>query len=234
MSRTIKIENKSGAAKTWIGQLLANNEAFDIPEYRMLKWANDSTVITDVASGDLKVIKSEGPTVYYTAAEGQRVLDGLDPNIAAAGGSGELLCSSPTGDLVWTSAVGGTIVFFSDGIGSNKWMKIVEASGRTSDLTPHVFLFDAEIYGISFVNHLDSRSSDIELYKNGTLLFTWSIVTKRWAYKTNGLSSLTFSAGDRLSIFMSDTGSDANDPILTLYFSFLNATQGEGGAASGV
>ncbi len=234
MARTIKIENKSGAAKTWIGQRLDDDEIFDIPERLMTKWANNSTVITDVASGDLKLVKSEGPTVYYTAAEGQRVLDGLDPKLAADGASGELLCSSPTGDLVWTAVVGGTIVFFNDGVASNKWMKIVEASGRTSDLTPHVFLFDAVIYGLSFVNHLDSRDSDIELYKNGTLLFTWSIVTKRWAYKTNGLSAVTFAAGDRLSIFMSDTGADPNDAILTLYFSFLNGTQGEGGAASGV
>lgn len=234
MARTILIENTTISTKTWVGQLLDAAETFDIPEHKMSRWANDSTVITDVASGDLKVIKSTGPTVYYTAAEGQRVLDGLPVGIVASGNAGELLCSSPTGDLVWTQSVGGTIVFFNDGISSNKWMKIVDASGRTSDLTPHVFLFDAVIYGISFVNHLDSRSSDIELYKNGTLLFTWSIVTKRWAYKTNGLSSLTFSAGDRLSIFMSDTGSDANDPILTLYFSFLNETQGEGGAASGV
>lgn len=187
-----------------------------------------------IQTGDIKLIESEGPTVYYSAAQASRILRRETTSILAGGLDGELLCSSPSGALVWTQSVGGTIVFFNDGISSNKWMKIVDASGRTSDLTPHVFLFDAVIYGISFVNHLDSRSSDIEFYKNGTLLFTWSIVTKRWAYKTNGLSSLTFSAGDRLSIFMSDTGSDANDPILTLYFSFLNETQGEGGAASGV
>ena len=101
MSRTIKIENKSGAAKTWIGQRLVDNEMFDIPEHRMAKWANNSTVITDVASGDLKLVKSEGPTVYYTAVEGQRVLDGLDAKIAAAGGSGEYVYTTATGDIVW-------------------------------------------------------------------------------------------------------------------------------------
>ena len=113
MARTIKIENTTASAKTWVGQLLVANETFDIPEHRMSKWANDATVITDVASGDLKVIKSTGPTVYYTSAEGQRVLDGLSAGIAAAGIDGEYLYTNATDELVWGP---GAIVIKDEGV----------------------------------------------------------------------------------------------------------------------
>lgn len=113
MARTILIENTSGAAGTWVGQWLAINETFDIPENKMAKWTNDSTVITDVASGDLKVIKSTGPTVYYSATEGQRVLNGLSVGIAAAGNLGEYLYTNSTDDLVWGQ---GAIIIKDEGI----------------------------------------------------------------------------------------------------------------------
>jgi len=234
MARTIKIENKSGATKTWIGQLLADDEMFDIPERLMTKWANNSTVITDVASGDLKLVKSEGPTVYYTAAEGQRVLDGLDPKLAGDGSSGELLCTNPSGNLVWTSIVGGTISFMNDKVTSNKWLTINGTPGSTSDITPAVIPFNAVIFGLAFTNTVNSSDIDLEIHKNGTLLFTWEIRTKRHAYKTNGLSAVTFSAGDTLSVYAKDVaaGIDPDDPVVHIHYSFTDGTTGEGGSAT--
>ncbi len=232
MARTIKIENTTGSTQTWVGQQLAAAETFDIPEARMFKWANDATVITDVASGDLKVIKSEGPTVYYTAAEGQRVLDGLDPSIAAAGGSGELLCSSPDGDLVWTPVVGGTVAFFNDGVTNNKWLKVGDGQVLTSDRAPVILPYDSTVYALTFTNKNDNSDVDFEIYKNGTLHYTWSLTDKRWAYKTSGLSAVTFSAGDQMSVFATGTGTNPNNPLIVIHFSFLNAVQGEGGSGT--
>lgn len=234
MARTILIENTTGSTKTWVGQRLDAAETFDIPEARMFKWANDATVITDVASGDLKVIKSEGPTVYYTAAEGQRVLDGISTSVAAGGSSGELLCSNPTGDLVWTPVVGGTVIFFSNGSTGDKWLKTFEGEAGTSDVAPMIMPFDAIVYALSFINKVNSKSGDFEIYKNGSLLFTWNIVTKRWAYKTDGLTAITFSAGDRMSAFFGATGANPDDPMISVHYSFLNGVTGSGGAATGV
>lgn len=229
------IENTTGSdiEINDIGITVPANSTYDLTGKPHHVIEQSDELITHLTSGDIKLIKSEGPTVYYTSTQAIRIIHRSDDGINAGGTSGQLLCTNPSGDLVWTTSVGGTVVFFNDGIASNKWMKIIDASGRTSDLSPYVFPFDAVIYGLSFSNHLDSRSSDIEFYKNESLLFTWSIVDKRWAYKTNGLSSLTFSAGDRLSIFMSDTGSDPNDALLTVFFSFLSGAQGEGGAEFG-
>lgn len=234
MARTIKIENKSGAAKTWIGQWLDDDEIFDIPERLMQKWANNSIVIADVASGDLKLVKSEGPTVYYIATEGQRILDGLDASIAAAGSSGELLSSSPTGDLVWTPVVGGTISFMNDKVTSNKWLTINGTPGSTSDVTPAVIPFNAVIFALAFTNTINSSGTDIEIYKNGSLLFTWEIRTKRYAYKTNGLSAVTFAAGDALSVYARDVSgsADPDDPVIHIHYSFTDGTTGEGGSAT--
>ncbi len=234
MVRTILIENDSGATKTWVGQRLGNNETFDIPENRMSRWANDATVITDVASGDLKVIESTGPTVYYTATEGQRVLDGLDVGVAAAGSSGELLCSSSTGALVWTSVVGGTITFMNDKTTTNKWLTVSGTPGSTSDTAPVAVPFNAVLFALSFTNIIDNTGTDIEIYKNATLLFTWEVRLKRHAYKTNGLEAVTFTAGDALSVYMRDvTGStDPDDPVVNIHYSFTDGTMGEGGSST--
>ena len=234
MVRTILIENTSGVTNTWIGQQLVNNETFDIHDFRMSKWANNSTVIADVESGDLKVIKSTGPTVYYTASEGQRVLDGMPSGIAASGSYGELLCSGPTNELVWTPVVGGTIIFFNDGSSNNVWMKVTEGQAQTSNIEPVIMPFDCVIYALTFVNKDDSKGIDLEIYKNGTLLYTWNIVNKIWADKTDGISSVTVSVGDRMSIFLKSIGNTPNDPLVTVHYSFLNGTTGNGGAATGV
>ena len=232
MARTILIENTTISAGTWIGQTLATTETFDIPEGKMFKWANDPVVITDVASGDLKVIKSTGPTVYYSATEGQRVLDGLATGIAAAGSSGELLCSGPAGDLVWTPVVGGTVSFYSDGTTNNKWLKVGDGQVQTSDKSPVVLPYDAMIYAMTFTNKSNSADIDFEVYKNAVLHFTWNISDKRYGYKTNGLSAVTFSAGDRMSVFCTSTGTTPNNPLLVINYSYLNGIQGEGGAST--
>ena len=232
MARTIKIENTTISPKTWVGQLLAAAEIFDIPQNKFFKWANDATVITDVASGDLKVIKSTGPTVYYTAVEGQRVLNGVETNVASAGLPGELLCSSPTGDLVWTPVVGGTVAFFSDGVTNNKWLKVGDGQIQTSDKSPVILPYDAVIYALTFTNKTDSADVDFDIHKNGVSSFVWNLATKRYAWKTNGLSAVEFNAGDRMSVFATSSGTAPNNPLLVVHFSFKNANQGEGGGTT--
>ncbi len=230
------IENTTGTAIALddMGITVPASATYDMTGKRSDIIALSNDLETNLTSGDIKLIKSEGPTVYYSASQALRILQQDTESILAAGNTGELLCTNPSGDLVWTSVIGGTIVFLNDGSTGNKWLKISEGQAQTSDLAPVVMPFDSVIYALTFVNKIDSTDCDIEIYKNATLLFTWSIVTKRWAYKTDGLSAVTFSAGDRLSVFSSDTGQNPDDPLVTIHYSFLNGTEGNGGGATGV
>jgi len=130
---------------------------------------------------------------------------------------------------------GASVAFFDDGSGSaNLWLKQFEGQMGTSDKEPAIMLFDCVVYGLTFVNKEDSRGGNIEIYKNAVLLYTWNIVDKRWAYKTDGLSAVTFSAGDRMSVYLASIADDPNDPFVTVHYAYTNGATGSGGAETGV
>lgn len=79
-------------------------------------------------------------------------------------------------------------------------------------VSPAVFAADVEAFALTYSNKNPNVDVDAEFYRNGTLIFTWIIRNAQTATKTTALSALTFSAGDRLGIFLSDvgTGNDAD------------------------
>jgi len=101
MVRTIKVENASGIVKTWVGKRMEPSSAWSISESDIPNWFGDTTVLADIDSGDLKLIKSEGPTVYYTLAEAQKIYSGPVHLLMTGGPDGEYLCTNASGDLVW-------------------------------------------------------------------------------------------------------------------------------------
>jgi len=103
------------------------------------------------------------------------------------------------------AAVDDTFVFWRDGKGDGKWMKQYNNHVEDSSKAPIIVPFSGEIKYITMVNKKDNANGDIEIYKNGVLLFTWTITNSRWAKKTNGLSSVTFTADDQLAIFIEET-----------------------------
>ncbi len=232
MARTIKIENTTVSSGTWMGKLLATDEVYAMTESDMFNWFRDTTVLADIDSGDLKLIKSEGPTVYYTVAEAQKIYDGHTDLLLTGGTSGQLLCTGSAGGLVWTPVVGGTIAFFNDGVTNNKWLKVGDGQVLTSDKAPVILPYDAMVYALTFTNKNNNTDVDFEIYKNGTLHYTWTLATKRWAYKTNGLSAVTFAAGDQMSVFTKSTGTFPNNPLIVIHFSFLNGNEAEGGSGT--
>lgn len=202
-------------------------------EAQKTKFGESIQLDTLLSAGDLVYIDDLGVDRSY--ADAARILDDTPDLLKGGGDAGEILSTDVAGDLVWTKIEGGTVIFFDDGAGSaNLWLKVTEGQAGTSNLEPVIMPFDSIIYAITFVNKDDSIGGDIELYKNGSLLFTWNIVNKRWAYKTDGLSAVTFSAGDRLSIYLRSIGEDPNDPMVTIHYSFLNSVTGSGGAETGV
>lgn len=205
---------------------------YDMTGIRVYVIQQSGDLDTNILSGDIKLIKSEGPTVYYTALQASRILRHDVEIILASSGSGDLLSVTSTGDLTWTPVVGGTVAFFNDGATNNKWLKVGDGQVLTSDRAPVILPFDAVIYALTFTNKADNVDVNFEIYKNGTIHYTWTLNGKRWAYKTNGLSAVTFSAGDQMSVFATSSGTSPNNPLIVIHFSFLNANQSEGGSGT--
>jgi len=73
---------------TWMGQFIVGAAEFTVPEYRLAQWRSDSKVTTDIASGDLQVVREDGPPIiYYNAVDAQRALDGYPSNLASTRGA---------------------------------------------------------------------------------------------------------------------------------------------------
>lgn len=53
------IKNVSGGDKTYLGQLISNNTYYQIQPSEDSAWSNDSTLITDISSGDVLVAKDD-------------------------------------------------------------------------------------------------------------------------------------------------------------------------------
>lgn len=132
-----------------------------------------------------------------------------------------------------------TITWFHSAGTENVWLSLEEhharPSGPSTDSTsePAIMPFDGAVYALDFINEANSSESDIEFYVNSVLTFTWEIRDKKWAYKTNGLSAFTFSAGDKISVYAKKvTGEKPVSPVIHMYFKFTSTTTGEGGGST--
>ena len=124
----------------------------------------------------------------------------------------------------------GTLGFEKSNLCRNKWLGF--GSSKSSNIIPYVIPCPMKITAITFTNAINGVDTDIEIYKNGTLLYTWSIVDKRWAWKTEGLHTLTFEVGDRIGIYLKDRGTDPRNVIVTLHYASWYHTVGEGGSST--
>jgi len=122
----------------------------------------------------------------------------------------------------------GIPTFLNNGATKNKWLSR-DGSFDPSNSVPAVIIFDAQIFALSYSNSNDNSSADAEIYKNGVLLYTWEIRSKRTAWKTN-MPMLSLTRGDRLSVFFKDVaGNTPNSVFLTVDIVATNNVMGEGG-----
>ena len=125
----------------------------------------------------------------------------------------------------------GEYIFSQWGRARNRWLRT--NNFFPSNRMPWVFHNNAVITGLKFQNNVDSADTDLEIYKNGSLYFTWEVRDKRYAYKTNGLSALTFDAGDRIGVRMKAAGTvDPMFSLVIVQYRYILTTTGEGGAAT--
>jgi hypothetical protein len=132
--------------------------------------------------------------------------------------------------------------FLNNGLTKNKWLAL-DGAMSASDSLPAVTAFNSKLAATTYVNDRDNTDVDLEFYKNAVLVFTWHIRNKRYAYKTDALSGVSFSQGDRISCFARQvtdhnseggdgTGVDPTSVIVLLNVQTINNITGEGGGST--
>lgn len=125
--------------------------------------------------------------------------------------------------------------FYNNGNTRNKWLAYASSSSPSNEV-PYTAPFSGFFEAITFTNEDDDTSTNIEIYKNGSLFFVWEIRNKRTAYNTNSanLPSGQILQGDRLSVFFRDQGENLNSPVVQLLIQIDPASENEGGTQFGV
>lgn len=146
-------------------------------------------------------------------------------------------CKSGMGGAV--GGIGGVVkTFWHDSGTENQWLQRdnhhTENSGPSTESKrePWTFPFDGEITTLTFMNATNSSDTDIEIYKNGVLQYTWQIRLKKWATKTD-ITPIVFAAGDQLGVYAKkvDGGNKPNDVLIDVFIAFTsNIAQELGGA----
>ena len=145
---------------------------------------------------------------------------------------GQWICFNSQG-----SAVGNTYQHQFVGGEKDAWMFFADSNSTPPTgaesigaVSPAIFPFDATATSLTFSNKNDNVDVDVQLFKNGTLFFTWSVINAHTAFKTTGLTGVTYTAGDRIGVFLDDvvTGSDAGQVtiVVTYEVSTINTTDG--------
>jgi hypothetical protein len=119
--------------------------------------------------------------------------------------------------------------WYQDGSAGDKYMKLEgcdEGSNRIRGVVP----FGWKLVALTFSNHQNNADGNFRIQKNGTTIFTWSISNKRRAYKTNGLSGVTFIAGDNIRLYGTKGNDEFKDPVVVMTFIVTDDTEGEGSA----
>jgi hypothetical protein len=124
----------------------------------------------------------------------------------------------------------GTLIFEKGGWARNKWLGI--GSNKFSDKVPYVIPTNMTVTCLTFVNSVNSVEADVEIYKNGSKIYTWELRDRRWAWQSEGLFNLSFVPGDKLSIFLKDQGTNPKDVIITIHYRVTQHDIGQGGGSS--
>jgi len=126
------------------------------------------------------------------------------------------------------STIAGLFTFERDGRVTNRWISL--GGTKTSDVIPFVSPVSIRISALTFTNKTNGCSTDIQIYKDNTLIFTWEIRNKRVAWKSSGLYNLTFNQGDLIGLYVKKHGNtDPYDVIITLHYIVINNIIGDGG-----
>ena len=174
------VKNDTGINQVWVGQVIAPSAYHEVQDTNFKAWRNDSDFIAAIFSGDAIIASTDDGLTDIT-----------DPDSAIA----FLDNVASTQYYTITFGTGGTV--------GDTWLEHPTTGGPTNE-TPYVMAFEGTLAGLTFINVNDSKSIDVEIYKNGSLVFTWEVRDARWARKSDGMGSINFIEGDKISIFGGD------------------------------
>jgi hypothetical protein len=241
MSKILKNNTASPIAINDTGiEISASPGQYIIPPQDYPLWAASANVLTSINSGN--IIVNDG-TNNLSIADGIKYLE------LSEKAKGIRFDNSTNGfvsvevqsaiEEMRTSAVGGTTIpisFSSTGNTANKWLGNT-ISSNSSNQVPLVLINSSILCGITFSNADNNVDINVEIYTNGSLVYTWQIRNKRTAYIYGIVNNMN--QGDRVSVFMRQfTGGSgdatAQDPIISLYFRTLTDVSGSGGTQNSV
>jgi len=218
-----------------------NNGTYDLDDKPSWNVEKSTDLLVGIQSGDLLLIKSTSPTVYYTAIQAERILLRKMDTVLAGGDSGTILTFNEN-SIGWEDmGIDGFTplghiyneVFIDDDKAKNKWLSHYGDGSSPSNMSPAVVPWDCKLVAATFTNQLDDVDIDIEIYSaaegsgnTDALKTSWSLTNIRTARKTN-FSDIYFNAGDKIGVFLKDTGGDAQRIVIILYLQVIavNSTE---------
>ena len=240
MSKLVKNTTGSLLRVPDVGVDIPASGSYLIPEQDYLLWAASEDIQTSIATGDailndgvedLSLARSADYIRYAERAFSVR----FDSDPERVNG----FVSRNVQEAIEESrnAVAGKIVtmgFGSTGVTSDKWLFVNHPSSPSND-SPYVAPWSGKIIALSYSNSNDSSETDLEVYINGTLQYTWDIRDKRTSWITSSGGLVNISQGDRVSVFSrSVTGTSPKDINGMALASLITQPNGEGGTTSGV
>ena len=138
------------------------------------------------------------------------------------------------------SAIGNLIrfPFIASGNTSDKWLGYVNSAAPSNQI-PFINPQDATLNGVTFSNRDNNVDIDIQIFRNGTLVYTWEVRNKRVAWNVGIPGGPSFSQSDRVSCFLKKyTGgsgdSTAQDPIVELWIKIDTEQATDSGIQNGL
>ncbi len=123
-----------------------------------------------------------------------------------------------------------TISLVAQGNANNTWMS-VSAQNINIDNTRLLLPNNSELIGFAFSNANNNADTDIEVYRNGItateLVQTIQVRNSRYAWSSQ-LTPTSFSAGDRIAVFLRDQGGNTSSAYVGLYFRITDALTSAG------
>ena len=121
--------------------------------------------------------------------------------------------------------------FFSSGTSDNKWMNVGHPSVTSNDV-PYVAEWAGRIIGLSYSNENSGSNTDLEIYVNESLVYTWQIRNKKTAWKVLNEGMATVSQGARISAYAKAvTGIAPKNIFGEIVIQVTTLSDGEGGTA---
>ena len=246
MAKILKNVTGSDISILDTGTTIAANSQYTISEQSYLLWAASANIVAHVNSGNIVV--NDGINDITNTARALNFIKYPDTAFNArflseperSNGFASKNIQEAIEEIKNTAiGSGGNVMFFNDGGTENKWLQVYEHHSQASgpfnptpvdpddnkDIIPYIVPHHMSLVSLTYVNKKDRTETDIEIYRNGTLVYTWQIRDSRWRVKNTGLSALTFLPADKISVFARKFNNAIEKPDDLMFMMYYTITK---------